>query len=141
MIVELERNELNTWCLVYTFVMGSGMKFEANAESPQVSDNYRLLSKESRREVITDAIPVSHKEHVLDVVESHDDGSIYISCPPIAVSQRGAVLLELESHLKGKIDPAITVWLSPLGDRSALRKLRGVTINTIKKTSGEGVPF
>lgn len=121
--------------------MDRDLKFEANAESPQVSDSYRLLSKESRREVVTNSILVSHREYVLDVVECHDDGSIYISCPPIAVSQRGAVLLELESHLKGKIDPAITVWLSPLGDRSALRKLRGVTINTIKKTSGEGVPF
>lgn len=114
------------------------MEFEADTDSPTVSDSYRLLSLESRREIVTNAIPPSYREYVLEVVECHDDGSVYISSAPLAVSQRGPILLELESHLKSKIDPAITVWLSPLGDRSALRKLRGVTINTVKKISDKG---
>ena len=115
--------------------MTSSVGFEADVESPQASDSYRNLSKETRKDIITKAIPVNHSKYAFEVVECQDDGSVYFSCAPLPVSERGAILLELESHLKSKIEPAITVWLSPLGDRSALRKLRGVSINTIKKNT------
>jgi len=111
------------------------MKFDASADSPQISGSYKSLSKDDRRHLIAKSIPVSHAKYGFEVVECHDDGSVYFSCASLPVSERGAILLDLESHLKSETDPAITVWLSPLGDRSALRKLRGVSINTIKKNT------
>ena len=39
-------------------------------------------------------------------------------------------ILELEERLKSKIDKGITVWCEPIGDKSKLRKLRGIKINT-----------
>lgn len=120
---------------MYTNKVMSDIKTNANAESPRVSDYYRKLSMEARRDFIAKSIPLSHREYEFVVVECNDDGSVYFSCAPLAVSERGAILLELEAHLKSTTDSAITVWLSPLGDRSALRKLRGVSINTTKKNT------
>jgi len=115
--------------------MKMDMKFDASADSPQISGSYKSLSKDDRKSVIAKSIPVSYAKFGFEVVECHDDGSVYFSCASLPVSERGAILLDLESHLKSETDPAITVWLSPLGDRSALRKLRGVSINTIKKNT------
>ena len=43
--------------------------------------------------------------------------------------QRGAWLLDAERCLKVDEDMGITVYLEPVADRNALRKLRGVAIN------------
>jgi len=120
---------------VYALMMDAGTGFEADTDSPQVSESYKNLSKEARQHLIAKSIPVSHAKYGFEVVECHDDGSVYFSCASLPVSERGAILLDLETYLKSETDPAITVWLSPLGDRSALRKLRGVNINTIKKNT------
>ena len=45
----------------------------------------------------------------------------------IASNKRGLLLLELEEQLKRKVDNGITVWLEPVGDKSKLRNLRGIT--------------
>ena len=41
------------------------------------------------------------------------------------------MLLDLEERLKKKIDLALTVWLEPVGDKSKLRNLRGITMKSI----------
>jgi len=43
---------------------------------------------------------------------------------------RGLLLLDLESKLKASIDKGLTIWLEPVGDKSKLRNLRGVTIKS-----------
>ena len=46
---------------------------------------------------------------------------------------RGPLLLDLEEKLKKNIDDGITVWFEPVGDKSKLRNLRGITINQEKE--------
>ena len=48
----------------------------------------------------------------------------------INANKRGLLLLDLEEILKSKIDKGVTVWCEPVGDKSVLRKLRGVTIDS-----------
>ena len=38
--------------------------------------------------------------------------------------------VELEEKIKYNIDRGITIWCEPVGDKSALRKLRGVKIKS-----------
>lgn len=122
---------------MYYSEMNEDIKSEAELDSPQVSDGYRRNSKDGRKNIISQAIPLSYMKYTFEVVDCQDDGSVYFSCSPLLVSERGTILLELESHLKSTVDSGITVWLSPLGDRSALRKLRGVNIGTTKKGSDQ----
>ena len=108
---------------------------DALADSPVTSSAYKKLNHDARKKLIYSAIPNSLNDWSLQVVECQDDGSVYFSCSLLPVCERGRILLDLEFSLKEKIDPGITVWLSPLGDRSALRKLRGVNISTLRKFS------
>ncbi len=108
---------------------------DALADSPVTSSAYKKLNQDARKKLIYSAIPNSLNDWSLQVVECQDDGSVYFSCSLLPVCERGRILLDLEFSLKEKIDPGITVWLSPLGDRSALRKLRGVNISTLRKFS------
>ena len=41
--------------------------------------------------------------------------------------QKRTVTLDLEEILKANIDKGLTVWFEPVGDKSKLRKLRGIT--------------
>ena len=50
----------------------------------------------------------------------------------IPSNERGLFLLELEEKIKYNIDRGITIWCEPVGDKSALRKLRGVKIKSWK---------
>jgi len=115
-------------------VYGNAQK-DALADSPVTSSAYKKLNHDARKKLISSAIPNSLNDWSLQVVECQDDGSVYFSCSSLPVCERGLILLDLEFSLKEKIDPGITVWLSPLGDRSALRKLRGVNISTLRKFS------
>ena len=108
---------------------------DALADSPVTSSAYKKLNHDDRKKLIYSAIPNSLNDWSLQVVECQDDGSVYFSCSLLPVCERGPILLDLEFSLKEKVDPGITVWLSPLGDRSALRKLRGVNISTLRKFS------
>ena len=62
-------------------------------------------------------------------VEAQDNGHVILRIErTIPSSVRGLLLLELESKLKSSIDEGLTIWLEPVGDKSKLRQLRGVTI-------------
>jgi hypothetical protein len=115
--------------------MSENFEMNALADSPVTSSAYKKLDHEARKKLIQSAIPDSLNDWSLQVEECQDEGSVYFSCSSLPVSERGRVLLDLESTLKESVDPGITVWLSPLGDRSALRKLRGVSISTLRKSS------
>ena len=63
------------------------------------------------------------------ITKAEPNGNVILKIEKsIQASERGILLLDLESLLKNKIDQAITIWLEPVGDKSKLRKLRGLTI-------------
>ncbi len=76
---------------------------------------------------------VSHSDQDawFDVVRAADDGSVTVrflrACD---VRTRGGRLLDLEELLKRELDAGLTVWLEPLEDRNAMRRLRGVELKS-----------
>lgn len=62
-------------------------------------------------------------------VEAQNNGHVILRIErTIPSNVRGLLLLELESKLKSTLDEGLTIWLEPVGDKSKLRQLRGVTI-------------
>ena len=65
----------------------------------------------------------------LKVLSARDDGKLTFEfLNPEPVVTRSALLLDLEQLIKSKIDPALTVWIAPMGDKSSLRNLRGIKV-------------
>ena len=67
------------------------------------------------------------------VTQALDNGQIVLRIEKsIPANERGLLLLELEEKIKLGIDMGLTIWCEPVGDKSKLRKLRGIEINTKK---------
>lgn len=66
---------------------------------------------------------------IVIIAAAKDDGQIVANlAESLSASKRGQLLLDLEEFLKKEIDPGLTVWLEPLGDRNSLRNLRGIEV-------------
>jgi hypothetical protein len=99
---------------------------DANAQTPQVSATWLGRSSNEREELVKEALKLFPR---LEFISADKSGSITVSfLSPCGANERGTVLLDAEDVLKANIDPALTVWLEPLGDRSSLRRLRGIEV-------------
>ena len=96
-------------------------------ETWQAMSNVDRLASINR--ILTEhAIDLSDK---VSVTSAKQDGqAIFQFKEPVDASRRGTILLDLEELLKAKVDPGITVWLEPLGDRNSLRNLRGIEVKS-----------
>lgn len=102
-------------------------------DSPAVSEDWKQLSPAERCQRLNNALIEFHSKVSFTLVDAMSNGQVFLSFETTpSVSERGALLLDLEEYLKARVDAGITVWVNPLGDRSALRKLRGVNIQKIK---------
>ena len=70
---------------------------------------------------------------MLDVVSARADGPVVLSMhQSFTAKERGQRLMELEHALKDRIDPGITVYLEPKGDKNILRaQTRGIEVKAI----------
>ena len=99
----------------------------ALTKTPSPEKRWLDLSKKKRVQLITNELKSRNLEN-FEVFDAPDDGRIVFKVlESIASNKRGLLLLELEEQLKIKVDNGITVWLEPVGDRSKLRNLRGIT--------------
>jgi hypothetical protein len=90
----------------------------------RLSDHDRLQRVEQVAAALS-AIPPG----IVSIVDARTDGQVIVSLRvPVPADKRGTLLLDLEAGLKETIDPGLVVWLEPLGDRSSLRKLRGIEV-------------
>jgi hypothetical protein len=63
------------------------------------------------------------------IAAAKGDGQVVVNLTEsLPAGKRGQLLLDLEEFLKNEIDPGLTVWLEPLGDRNSLRNLRGIEV-------------
>jgi hypothetical protein len=87
------------------------------------------LSEADRIEkVVTELQRDDRYSHIM-VVNALDNGHVILRIEtPMAASERGLFLLELERKLKFVLDEGLTIWLEPVGDKSKLRMLRGVSV-------------
>ena len=101
----------------------------ALANSPEISQNWVVKSKEERINLVQEELNNYKEYNDFVVTEAEPNGQITLLIErSISASIRGAMLLDLELVLKNSIDKGITVWLVPVGDKSKLRNLRGIQI-------------
>ena len=100
-------------------------------KTPTPSEDWKKKSEKDRIEKISYFLKSNVLYKNLIVVKALDNGQVIIRIDHlIPANKRGVLLLDLESVLKKTMDQGITVWCEPVGDKSKLRQLRGVTINT-----------
>ena len=101
----------------------------ANIASPVSGEKWRDITKEKRIDLITNAIQNFTSNVSIRVVEANKSGQVSLIINDIvSASERGPLLLDLETYLKFNIDNGITVWHAPIGDKSSLRNLRGIEV-------------
>jgi len=105
---------------------------QVDVETPVVSLSWREWNPDERMERIARAIGNLEIAQSLSLDKCLDDGEIFfIQESPIPSGDRADLLLDLEDLLKQKVDPGLTVWIEPQGDKSSLRKLRGVQVKSL----------
>ena len=103
----------------------------AYADTIQPTDNWKNSSKLERMELVSKQLQSFEGAESFKVVQADKNGQIVIAIEKsIPANERGLYLLELEQTLKDNIDRGLHLWCVPVGDKSVLRKLRGVVINT-----------
>ena len=94
------------------------------------SEAWLLMSKVDRIALVVKALGDIITNRLI-VCECEDNGYVYFEFSvPMAASERGIFLLDIEMLLKASIDSGLTVWHVPQGDKSSLRRLRGVGVKT-----------
>lgn len=102
------------------------MKTIAEANSPTPKEHWL---KESQSSKLMSIRRISGAYDCVEVVEARDNGNVVVRLlKELDPGDRGTLLLDYEFYLKNNIDEAITVWLEPLGDKSTLRRLRGIEV-------------
>jgi hypothetical protein len=108
------------------------LKEQSEAETPVSGDLWRRATKTERKSLVQAVLSMDPLcLSLLEIGDVRDDGQIILRfAQPVGANKRGELLLDLESKLKAKVDPGLTIWLEPLGDRSSLRRLRGIEVKS-----------
>ena len=101
-----------------------------SADSPQPSKLWLAWSPLERGAAIRKCMDSDDRyAEALTFVEARPDGQVILNLHAgVEVSARCDLLLDFEELLKEKVDPSNTVWLEPIGDKSTLRRLRGIEV-------------
>lgn len=103
----------------------------ANVATPAPGSSWCQLSAPERLRLVENTLAANPPCRVglISVIDARSDGQVIVSLlEPVPAALRGTLLLDLEASLKESIDPALVVWLEPLGDKSSLRNLRGIEV-------------
>jgi len=106
------------------------LRDRANATTPSPDPHWLQMPVVERIQQL-EAVLSDHEEisDIFEVLDARADGQIIVQfLRPFSLRKRGGILLDLEDILKSTVDSSLTVWLEPLGDRNALRKLRGMEV-------------
>ena len=108
-------------------------KDNALANSPEVGVEWKQKTEKERILIIEEKLKTNPKHIIFEVFNVNKDAQVILKTEQsILAKERGLLLLEIEEVLKKSIEEAITVWLEPIGDKSKLRNLRGITIKSVE---------
>ena len=106
-------------------------KIFLDSSTPTTGQAWKMESEENRIKLVLKELKKNILYKDFEVIKAPNNGQIVLKIQRIIpANERGLLLLELEEMLKSVIDKGITVWCEPVGDKSKLRQLRGVKINT-----------
>ena len=101
----------------------------SDVSSPVPTDDWQSLTIGERIDFINKSIQNFSLNVDIDVVEANKGGQISVIInDTLSAAERGPLLLGIEEFLKLNVDNGITVWHAPIGDKSSLRKLRGIEV-------------
>tara|TARA_Y100000748_G_C15383368_1_gene444558 strand:+ start:10 stop:336 length:327 start_codon:yes stop_codon:yes gene_type:complete len=101
----------------------------SRSKTPQTSQNWIKKPEQERIKTISKELKKNLLYKDFEVIKAPKNGQVVIKIDQIIpANERGLFLLELEEKLKLAIDQGITIWCEPVGDKSKLRKLRGIKI-------------
>ena len=105
----------------------------SDVSSPVPTDDWQSLTIGERIDLINKSIQDFSLSIDIDidvvVVEANKGGQISVIInDTLSADERGPLLLGIEEFLKLNVDNGITVWHAPIGDKSSLRKLRGIEV-------------
>jgi len=108
-------------------------KDNAFANSPEAGVEWKQKTEKERILIIEEKLKTNPKYSIFEVFNANKDAQVILKTEQsILAKERGLLLLEIEEVLKKSIEEAITVWLEPIGDKSKLRNLRGITIKSVE---------
>jgi hypothetical protein len=103
----------------------------SNKKTPKTSIAWVQMNMDDRIKMINNSLKKNNLYKDFVVIKASDNGHVVFQIEHvIPVNIRGLMLLDLEALLKTEVDQGITLWCEPVGDKSKLRQLRGVKINT-----------
>lgn len=101
----------------------------ASTPTDAISASWVGKSEEWRLNELTAATLGTRFEEIVTPTRALDNGQVYVSLnKPVNASDRGQLLLDLESHYKNSVEVGINLWCEPLGDKNSLRNLRGIQV-------------
>lgn len=104
---------------------------DAFADTPTPSTSWSSMSDAERLQIVANLLRELPSAEQVQIIEARADGEIILSFnAPVPADVRGGLLLDLEAFLKQTVDPALNVWLEPLGDKNSLRNLRGIEVKS-----------
>ena len=99
-------------------------------DTPKPAEKWQKMTMSDRINLVKEVMSDVEKS-MIDIRQCNDNGYVYIDLvQPLTASSRGLMLLDFELKLKDLIDEGITIWHSPQGDKSSLRRLRGVEVRS-----------
>lgn len=111
--------------------MNKNFKNYANVDTVQPGEAWKSMNEDERKTLVNQQLQVFEGAESFKVIKSDANGQVVIAIEDnIPANVRGLYLLKLERHLKENIERGLHLWCEPVGDKSVLRKLRGVVINT-----------
>ena len=113
----------------------NGIKLNfADSISPEPNESYLKMAEIERLELIElmlNKIDSKWSEN-FTLVSARENGFVVLEFKQsILVAERASYLLNIESQLCQMVDNSITLWIAPVGDKSSLRKLRGIEVKNI----------
>ena len=104
---------------------------DAQTPSPEPAAAWQRLSDAERLGRVNQALRAAAPalRNAVAVVAARNDGQVIVTLTSaLSAAERGTVLLNFEAFLTSKVDPSVSVWLEPMGDKNSLRKLRGIEV-------------
>jgi hypothetical protein len=102
----------------------------SKSPTPETSSKWKDSTVNERINQIKKILNSNDKTKNFKITKVPDNGQIEIKIEELIPSNKiGIMLIELETLIK-KIDEGLSLWCEPVGDKSVLRKLRGVKITT-----------
>ncbi len=99
--------------------------------TPKTTIKWTNLSEKERIYKVQEFLKIERIDERLKIVKVPSNGQLEFELlKDYSASERGPFLLEVEKKIKDFIDIGLTIWCVPVGDKSKLRKLRGLTIKT-----------